>query len=72
VEDIDDPATGEQWRKVRAFYNGTDAVCTYEDEAGGYAELGLSGEEVWPDMAGNGGLRLYTATANYTSFAIYF
>jgi hypothetical protein len=71
VEDIDDPATANQWHKVRAFYNGEGAVCTYEDEAGGYAELGLDSGEIWPVMAGNGGLRVYNESAVYTSFAIY-
>jgi hypothetical protein len=71
VGDIDDPATESQWHKVRAFYNGDEAVCTYEDEEGGYAKMGLDGGEIWPDMAGNSGLRIYSASVVYTSFAIY-
>jgi hypothetical protein len=59
------------WHKVRAYYNGLSVLCTYEDEGGGYGELVLDEGDVWPEMAGMSGLRIYNESATFTSWAVY-
>jgi hypothetical protein len=60
-----------QWHRLRAYRTGDTVVCTYSDEAGGSGQVQVSGTDVWSDMSGLAGLRVYNETTTFTSFVIY-
>jgi hypothetical protein len=57
------------WRRVRAFFDGTSVRCTFENQAGDLGEVRTT--DVWTNMTGSGGLRIYNETANFRSAVLY-
>lgn len=69
---ISSSATNSQWRKLHAFYNGTNLSCFYRDEAGANASVQISGNtQVSDNMSGLAGLRVYNNQAVFRSFVLY-
>jgi len=57
------------WRRVRAYVNGTDVTCTFENELGEWGEVSASGPS--GGLAGAPGLRIYNESAEFLSFITY-
>ncbi|MFH2006653.1 MAG: hypothetical protein ABI333_08720 [bacterium] len=60
-----------QWHRLRVFRDGDTVRCVYDDQAGGSGQVQISGGDVWADMSGLAGLRVYNETTTFTSFVIY-
>lgn len=59
------------WRRVRATFDGVGLKCEFENEIGDYESLNVPQMQIWSDMSGKAGLRIYNETATYSSFVIY-
>ena len=73
VESVDTTGGDELiWRRVRAYYDGADElICTFDNEDGDIATVQVAAEDIWFDMSGRGGLRVYNQTAMFQSFVVY-
>ncbi len=72
VDDVD--STGSDtgvWRRIRAIHDGYRVDCTFENGAGDYAVLPLESDDIWDDMSGDMGVRVYNETAAFQSFVVY-
>jgi cysteine-rich repeat protein len=60
-----------QWHRLRVYREGDSVRCTYTDETGASDQSQIFGADVWSDMSGTSGLRVYNETTTFTSFVIY-
>ncbi len=69
--DVSTSAGNNQWRKYHVFYDGSVVSCFYSDETGISVSTQISGDNVWSDMSGKAGIRVFNDRAVFTSFVIY-
>jgi len=73
-EEFVDTSDGDTsiWRRVRVYYDGANELtCTFDNEDGDSGSVTVTIEEIWPDMSGAAGLRVYNHDANFLSFVLY-
>jgi len=59
------------WRRVRAYWDGSDVVCTFDNENGDSGQLTYGGSELFTNMNGWGGLRVYNEGVSFRAFVLY-
>jgi len=69
--DISTTADDLHWRKLHVIYDGSEVICRYSDETGVLITILAQGNQVWNEMSGQTGIRVYNERTVFTSFTAY-
>ena len=68
---VSNPGSTSGWHKLHVYYDGSSAVCHYTNEGGAHASVQIDQDELWNDMSGKTGLRVFNENAHFSSFVAY-